>query len=226
MTIGQFLCYEKTLENGRKTHISNFGDYTQPDIHKNSYLKKASSASHFEANSYEIAIINYLNNKYLVPKNTLPLGSYSSVIDIDSPISESESSLLNTQDVSNSSNDTYIFKLNFKKDLELKVIELPTILSNKIESNTSAEKDFNFKNTKKLCQSSCNQNNVTIARNICFDLIRLVEIDTKQIKSPLKKIFPQPNLKNSLDQKISGIYPKNSMRLRAMVLDLIVFSIL
>ncbi len=170
---------------------------------------------------YEIAIISCLANKYLLPTKASPFGLYSGVIDIDS--FKSEVSLNHIRDTSSSSNDTCIYELPLQRNLENhKFTELS---KNKLDTTNFIETNLNSKTEDEQEKKLRNQNKVTIARKACFDLMLLVGKDNKRKNQLFLKKLPKLNDKSHSAFKVNRVKPKQSMRLRAMVIDLILFAI-
>lgn len=170
---------------------------------------------------YEIAIISCLANKYLFPTNASPSGLYSGAIDID-PF-KSEVSLNHIRDTSSSSNDTCIYELPLKPNS--KNHKFTEFSKNKLDSTNFIETNLNLKTENEPEKNLRNQNRGTIARKACFDLALLVGKGNKRKNQPLKKKLPKLNEKTHSALKVNRVQPKQSMRLRAMAIDLILFAI-
>jgi hypothetical protein len=182
---------------------------------KNSYSSNETPVMSFK-DSYEISIISYLKKKYLNSKPDHYLIELNPKSSICMDRSKSSSSLF--------SNDTSIheFKYNTTLDIEPN-INLPLIRPNELESALGIQ-NFNNKNKNKSITNPCIQNNEMTIKNICLDLILFVLIEAKEKMVPLKKKFLQSSPKPSLNVTSNDKKPKSSMRLRAMVMDLILFT--
>ena len=179
---------------------------------KSSYSSNEKPVMSFK-DSYEISIISYLKKKYLNSKcdnYSIDLNSKSICMDR----SESSSSVF--------SNDTSIheFKYNTTPDIEPKV-NLPLIRPNELESALGIQ---NLKNRNESIANPCIQNKEMTIKNICLDLILFVLIEAKEKMMPLRKKILESSPKPILNVTSNDIKPKNSMRLRAMVMDLILFT--
>jgi len=179
---------------------------------KSSYSSNEKPVMTFK-DSYEISIISYLKKKYLISKPdnySIDLNSKSICMDR----SKSSSSVF--------SNDTSIheFKYNTTPIIEPKV-NLPLIRPNELESALGIQ---NFKNRSESITNPCIQNREMTVKNICLDLILFVLIEAKEKMMPLKKKILESSPKPDLNVKTNDIKPKSSMRLRAMVMDLILFT--